>query len=209
MDVAKRWKAASAEWLHIINLDGALDSQTAVWSHLEAIADLGISVQFGGGIRSAESVAQAFNSGAERVILGTIAAENPKFVRDMLDKHGAEYIVVALDARNGKVATHGWQTESEWTATDLGKAMQEMGVIHALYTDILRDGELQGVNINATRQLAEDTGLKVIASGGVSSLDEILVLMDGNIGGVILGKALYEGLINLEEVLEAVNSSSG
>lgn len=202
VEVAQRWYDAGAEWLHMVNLDGALDHQAEVWTIVEKVAALGLKVQFGGGLRSAESVALALNSGVSRAILGTVAVENPDLVKTLVNQHGAEAIVIALDARGGKVATHGWQTESAWTAAELGQKMVAMGARHALYTDISRDGELGGVNITATRQLARETGLQVIASGGVSSIQDIIALTEGGeVAGAILGKALYEGLLDLAEAI--------
>ena len=206
LTIAKKWQDSGAEWLHIVNLDGALDEESSNWPALEAIAGTGLSIQFGGGLRSAADVERALNNGVKRAILGTVAVENPALVEALLAQHGAESIVVALDARGGKVATHGWQTESEWTAADLGKAMAERGVRHALYTDIARDGELEGVNVAATRELARETGLLVIASGGVRSLDDVKALRGGDVAGVILGKALYEGLIDLATALHIAQS---
>jgi phosphoribosylformimino-5-aminoimidazole carboxamide ribotide isomerase len=115
---------------------------------------------------------------------------------------------VALDARGGKVATHGWKTETEWTATELGRVIFEKGVRHALYTDILRDGLLGGVNVAATRELARDTGLQVIASGGVRSIDDVIAFKGSEVAGVILGKALYEGLIDLATALSIAQSDA-
>jgi phosphoribosylformimino-5-aminoimidazole carboxamide ribotide isomerase len=200
-DVARRWLDAGAAWVHIVNLDGALDSAARVWSILQDIARLGLAIQFGGGLRTGHDVEQALNSGVRRAVLGTAAVENPALVDEMLAKHGAESIVIALDARGGKVATHGWQTESHWTAIELGKAMSQRGVRHALYTDIQRDGALEGVNVTATRQLARETGLQVIASGGVRSIEDVKALAGTEVAGIILGKALYEGMIDLNEAI--------
>lgn len=201
LEVARRWRDAGATWLHIVNLDGALDSESKHGAILEHIAQLGLSIQFGGGLRTEAHIQQAFNSGIQRAVLGTVAVENPTLVEVLVQKHGAEKISVALDAKNGKVATHGWQTESGWTAIDLGRVMLEKGVRHALYTDISRDGELGGVNVDATRQLARETGLQVIASGGVRSIDDVHALAGTEVAGVILGKALYENLIDLAEAI--------
>jgi phosphoribosylformimino-5-aminoimidazole carboxamide ribotide isomerase len=200
-EVAHRWLDAGAAWVHIVNLDGALDSTARVWSILEDIAGLGLAIQFGGGLRTTVDLTQAFNSGVRRAVLGTAAIENPALVDDLLAKHGVEAIVIALDARAGKVATHGWQTESQWTAIELGKAMRQRGVRHALHTDIQRDGGLEGVNIAATCQLAHETGLQVIASGGVRSIEDVKALAGTEVAGIILGKALYEGVIDLNEAI--------
>ena len=207
VEVARRWKDAGASWLHMINLDGALDQGATLWSTIAQITDLGLSIQFGGGLRNAASVAQALEHGVQRAILGTAAVENPELIRQLVETHGADAVVVALDARHGLVATHGWRTDSDWTAIDLGKSMADLGVRHALYTDISRDGELEGVNVEATRQLAHETGLNVIASGGVRSIDDVIALQkNGDIFGVILGKALYEGLIDLAEAVRLASN---
>lgn len=201
IEVAKRWQDLGASWLHIVNLDGALDEDARIWPILEKIAVSGISIQLGGGLRAALDVQQAFDNGVQRAVLGTAAVEHPALVAELIQKHGAERISVALDAKNGKVATHGWQTESEWTAIALGRVMVEKGVRHALYTDISRDGLLGGVNIEATRQLARETGLQVIASGGVRSIEDVKALAGTEVAGIILGKALYEKMIDLAEAL--------
>lgn len=208
LEVAQRWQAQGATHLHMVNLDGALDDAAQVWSIVEAVAKLGLTIQFGGGLRQANHVQQAIDSGVSRAVLGTVAVEQPELVKDLAVRHGADSIVVALDAKHGKVATHGWQTESEWTAIDLGNAMRELGVQHALYTDISRDGELEGVNIEATQQLARETGLQVIASGGLRSIQDVQALKAGGVvAGVILGKALYEGMIDLSAAIQLAESN--
>lgn len=201
VEVAQRWQHAGADWIHIVNLDGALDSDAKAWSILRSIADLGLNIQFGGGLRSADDVLLAMDSGVKRAVLGTVAVEQPLLVSEMLVKHGQDAVVVALDARGGKVATHGWQTASEMSPAELGRAMAIRGVRHALYTDIERDGALTGVNVAATIELAEKTGLQVVASGGVQSLADIRAFQDSPVAGVILGKALYEGMIDLAEAV--------
>ena len=154
LEIARRWKDSGAEWLHIVNLDGALDSDAKIWSIVEGIARIGLPIQLGGGLRTIEDITQAIEYGVKRAVVGTAAVENPSMMNELIEKHGAAAIVVALDARGGKVATHGWKTLSEWSAADLGRDMMNRGVRHALYTDIQRDGELQGVNIEATPQLS-------------------------------------------------------
>jgi phosphoribosylformimino-5-aminoimidazole carboxamide ribotide isomerase len=201
LEVAKRWQDAGAAWLHIVNLDGAFNQQADLFPVLRQIANRDMNIQFGGGLRSAESVQVAIDGGVTRVVLGTLAVKNPDLIGELIEKHGAEHIAVALDAKNGRVATHGWQQESEWTAVDLGNLMVAKGVRHALYTDITRDGELEGVNVEATRHLARETGLQVIASGGVRSIEDVHALAGTEVAGVILGKALYEGMIDLAEAL--------
>jgi phosphoribosylformimino-5-aminoimidazole carboxamide ribotide isomerase len=204
---ADRWKAAGAEWLHVINLDGALGQATLALDTLRALADVGLPIQFGGGLRSLNDVQRAFDAGAARVILGTMAVKEPEIAGEAVSRFGAEKIAVALDAKAGRVAIQGWQNLSEWTPVDLGKRFAADGVRHALYTDVSRDGDLSGVNVAETSRLAQETGLDVIASGGVASLDDIIALREvGNIAGVVIGKALYTGAFTLEKALTTSKS---
>ncbi|MCC6905515.1 MAG: 1-(5-phosphoribosyl)-5-[(5-phosphoribosylamino)methylideneamino]imidazole-4-carboxamide isomerase [Anaerolineae bacterium] len=210
-EVGQRWADCGAEWLHVVNLDGALGEATLNLDMLARLASLGLPIEFGGGLRSLTDARRALDAGASRVILGTMVVKEPDLAREAIEKFSAEAIAVALDARDGQVATHGWQTISEWSAVDLGMQFARMGVRHALYTDISRDGELQGVNVEATAELARRTGLAVIASGGVSSLDDIRALRAQNAGiaGVIIGKALYTGAIRLEDALVIAGEAAG
>lgn len=201
--VAGRWKAAGASWLHVINLDGTLGEATLSLETLSRLAVVGLPVQFGGGLRSLDDAARAIEAGAARVILGTMVVQTPELAVEAVARLGAEAVAVALDAHEGQVATHGWQTRSAWTPVALGQRLAGMGVKHALYTDISRDGELRGVNVEGTAVLARETGLSVIASGGVASLDDIRALKaaDAGIAGVIIGQALYTGAISLEDAI--------
>jgi phosphoribosylformimino-5-aminoimidazole carboxamide ribotide isomerase len=200
--MAHRWQAAGAEWLHVVNLDGTLGDAEFALDTLRALVGVGLPIQFGGGLRTLDETQQALDAGATHVILGTMVVKEPNLAGAAVERFGAEAVVVALDAKGDQVATHGWQEVSAWTPTDLGKRFAEMGVIHALYTDISRDGDLSGVNVEATAQLARDTGLSVIASGGVATLDDIQRLREtGAIAGVITGKALYSGAFTLEAAL--------
>jgi len=212
---ARRWVDAGATWLHVVNLDGALGDAgesghqgkpSAASAALERIlASVTTRVQFGGGIRSLEDIARLLSLGVERVILGTLAVEQPDVVRDAVSRFGAERIVVGLDARDGRVATHGWTTDSDVDVITLGKAMQQAGLRRALYTDIARDGMLRGVNVDATARLAAETSLRVIASGGVASIDDVRKLKaveHAGVEGVIIGQALYGGALDLRQALD-------
>ena len=161
--VAQRWQAAGTTWIHIVNLDGALDELATVWGILESIAGLGLKIQFGGGLRSTIDVANALSLGVARAVISTAAVENPEMVDELIAEHGAESVSVALDGKNGKVYTHGWRHETTWTPAKLGKEMFKRGLRHALYTDIQRDGEREGVNVTATSDLLRETGLEVVA----------------------------------------------
>lgn len=205
--VAKRWKTAGAAWLHVVNLDGTLGEATLALDTLRAVAAVGLPVQFGGGLRSLDDARKALDAGAARVILGTVTVQQPDIAHAAVAEFGAEAVTVALDARGDRVATHGWQEVSAWTPAALGKLFAQMGVIHALYTDVSRDGDLSGVNVEATAQLARDTGLRVIASGGVASLDDVRrCRATGQIAGVVIGKALYAGAFTLEDALKAAGN---
>ena len=214
--VARRWVAEGATWLHVVNLDGALiytsagarETLPVNLRQLAAICNaVDVPVQFGGGLRTLEDIALALDLGAARVVLGTVAVTQPDLVRAALERFGPERIVVALDARDGWVATHGWLSTSNVRVTDLGQAMRAAGVRRAIYTDIRRDGMLTGVDAEAAARLAEQTGLRIIASGGVASLDDIRQLAreaHRGVEGVIVGLALYEGRVRLSEVLAVV-----
>lgn len=209
----EKWLAAGARWLHVVNLDGAFDEAGAAnWRALEALAGTGAAIQFGGGLRSLKDVARALNRGVSRVVLGTVAIEDPDLVAEIVERFGPQRVAVSLDARDGLVQTRGWQTETSMGVVDLGMAMRALGVATVVYTDISRDGVLTGVNVTATAQLAAATGLEVIASGGVSALDDVKQLLDhrdAGIGGVIIGRALYDERLDLAEALALAAISRG
>lgn len=201
---ARQWIDQGAQWLHVVNLDGAFSDANDNSHILEQIAALGTPVQFGGGLRTLDDVEQALNQGAARVVLGTIAIRQPEIVMQAVARLGTERICVGLDARDGHITTHGWQQVTNTTPEALGKAMAAVGVRHALFTDVSRDGLLTGVNIEATVALGRAIGLAVIASGGASSTAEIEQLRDsGAVAGVVVGMALYEGKITLRDALKA------
>lgn len=202
--VARRWLAAGATWLHIVNLDGAFaEAGGDNWAALARIVSLGARVQFGGGLRTIADVARAFDAGVTRVILGTAALESPGLAAEALTRFGAARVAVGIDARDGFVRTRGWQTATATTPAELARAMAAVGFQTAVYTDISRDGVLSGVNVAATAGLAEVSGLAVIASGGVRSLSDVAALRaQPGVAGVIIGRALYEGQVDLAAALE-------
>lgn len=208
-EAARRWASEGAQWLHVVNLDGALGQSGT--TNLEALkrilAAVDLPVQFGGGLRSTEDVERLLKFGVARVILGTVAVRQPQVVEEALQRFGTERVGVGIDARDGYVAIHGWQDTSSIEATVLAKQMRSLGVEWIVHTDIRRDGMLTGVNVEATVQLARAFGGRVIASGGVASLDDIRALLDhegDGIAGIIVGMALYRGTIQLPQALQLV-----
>lgn len=215
--IGRRWVESGATWLHVVNLDGALAEEGADnWAALDRLANLGARVQFGGGLRAMADIEAALELGVSRVLLGTAALENPPLVAEALARYGPTRVAVSIDARDGRVRTRGWQTETTVAPLDLAQAMRAAGVAVVTYTDISRDGVLTGVNVEATAELARASGLDVIASGGVNSLDDITRLRAiasdmgsgaGRVTGVIIGRALYDGKLDLSKALAVARDS--
>ena len=200
--VAAHWQEKGASFLHLVDLDGALAGYSVNEEVIRRIADtVSIPIEIGGGIRSGEAVERMLGLGVRRVIIGTKAVEHPEFLRDMVRTFGEEAIVAGVDAKDGMVAVEGWEKVSSLTARDLCLTMKEYGVRHIVYTDISRDGMLSGPNVEATRKLTEETGLDIIASGGVSCMEDLKCLHEAGIRGAIIGKALYENRIDLSEAV--------
>lgn len=201
-EVAARWRAAGATWLHVVDLDAAFGEDVAANRRaLAAILRTGGRVQFGGGVRTLDDMAGLLDLGVSRVVLGTAAVENPDLVAGALARFGPEAVAVAIDARDGRVRTRGWQAESGLDAMVFACRLAALGLRTAIHTDIARDGLGTGVNVAAGRALAEASGLDVIASGGVASLADVRAVRDAGLSGVIIGRALYEGQIDLREAL--------
>ncbi len=202
-DMARLWAAQGASFLHLVDLDGALEGRSVNEDAVRAIAaEVDVPLELGGGIRSVEAVRHMLDLGVSRCIIGTRAAERPEFIRELIERFGPEKIVAGVDARDGMVAVEGWEKISSVTAVDLCLKMKEYGVHHIIYTDISRDGMLTGPNVDYTKMLTEKTGLDVIASGGVSCMEDLETLYENGIHGVVIGKALYEGKIRLSEAVK-------
>jgi phosphoribosylformimino-5-aminoimidazole carboxamide ribotide isomerase len=211
-NTAAAWLAAKASWLHVVNLDGAFGDPDS--ANLQALAAIlseasraGAKVQFGGGLRTPEAVNQALSIGVERAILGTLAVESPGVVKDLVARWGAGRIGVSLDARAGFVQVRGWQANSGIPAVELACTLAQQGLVWLVYTDIARDGLQGGLNLPATHLLAEQSGLQVIASGGVASWEDIRGARQANLAGAIVGKALYEGVFDPQKLF-AFNQTS-
>ena len=201
-EIAALWQEKKATFLHLVDLDGALAGCSVNEETIKKIvSSVNIPVEIGGGIRSEEAVKNMLSLGVKRVIIGTKAVEEPEFLKDMVEKFGADAIAAGIDAKAGMVAIQGWEQVSTVTATELCLKMKEYGVKHIIYTDISRDGMLSGPNIPATKKLTLETGLDIIASGGVSCMEDLQSLYDAGISGAIIGKALYENRVDLEEAV--------
>lgn len=202
---AQRFAAAGCAWLHLVDLNGAFAGQPVNADAVAAIlAAVEIPVQLGGGIRDLATVEGWLSRGVARVILGTAAAENPALVRTAAAAFPGQ-VAVGLDARAGRVATRGWAEATELTVTELAKRFEDAGIAAIIYTDIDRDGAMAGPNVDATATLARAVSVPVIASGGVSQLDDLRALRDtGVVAGAISGRALYDGAIDLAEALAAL-----
>ncbi|MDB9344955.1 MULTISPECIES: 1-(5-phosphoribosyl)-5-[(5-phosphoribosylamino)methylideneamino]imidazole-4-carboxamide isomerase [Cyanophyceae] len=207
VEIAKQWVDQGATRLHLVDLDGAKAGKVVNLKAIEAIAQaISIPIEIGGGLRDRTSVEQVFNIGVQWAILGTVAVEQPQLVQELCQEF-PEKIIIGIDARNGLVATRGWLETSEVLATQLAVQMQELGAAAIIYTDIHRDGTLIGPNLEALRELASAISIPIIASGGVSSVSDLLSLLGlemQGVKGVIVGKALYTGDISLREALRAI-----
>ena len=199
--MAQRWCAEGARRLHLVDLDGAFAGEPVnagiIKSISRALPDL--PIQIGGGIRNLDTIAAYLEAGVQYAIIGTMAARDPEFVLEACAQFPG-HIIVGIDARKGRVAAEGWANESELEATDLASRFADAGVSAVVYTDIDRDGMMQGVNVQATVALAEASGLPVIASGGISQIDDVRGLMRfarSGICGAITGRAIYEGALDL------------
>ena len=204
IEVANSYKEAGAEWMHVVDLDGAKTGKTMNFGIItDIVKATNINVEVGGGIRDAERIRNYLNAGAKRVILGTAAIENPDFIKLML-KDYADYMAIGVDARDGYVAIHGWKQITSMKSEDFCSRLADDGCKYIIYTDISKDGLLQGTNLKAYSKLSKLKGVNITASGGISSIDELKTLQSYKIYGAIIGKALYENKINLKEALEAL-----
>ena len=212
---AREWASHGAEWLHVVDLDGAFEGEPKNLTALRAIrAAIDIPIQFGGGARTMDTLDRAFEIGVDRVVLGTAALRSPEFLKKACDKFG-EKIAVGIDASAGKVAVKGWSDVSDTDAVDFGRDVAGLGAGLIIYTDIARDGMMSGPNIDALENMAESVSIPIIASGGVTTLSDVAdicrlsrKLGAGEITGMIIGKALYEKAFTLGQAIEMAASGS-
>lgn len=206
VDVASQWVSMGAARLHIVDLDGAKQGAPANLGVIQEIAvSANVPIQLGGGIRSLEVARAAISASVDRVMIGTAAVENPGLIESLCHDLGADHVVVSVDARDGIVALKGWTENSQVTASDLIKQMMKMGVRRFLYTDIARDGTLTAPNFQVIKALMEQSGLRLLAAGGISRVEHLVRLAGMGVEGAVIGKALYTGDINLAQAIEKLS----
>lgn len=202
-EIAALWESKGASFLHLVDLDGALKGRSVNAACIRQIVQtVRIPTELGGGIRSLRDIEEVLELGVYRAIIGTKAVEDPEMLRQAVERFGAEHIAVGIDAKDGMVAVNGWEEVSQVSAMDLALQMKEMGVKTIVYTDISRDGMLSGPNVEATKRLSDATGLDVVASGGVSCMEDLRRIHEAGIHGAIIGKALYEERVDLAEAVK-------
>jgi phosphoribosylformimino-5-aminoimidazole carboxamide ribotide isomerase len=207
VETARRFEQSGAPFLHVVDLDGAFEESGSPNRSVarQIIRAVKIPVQFGGGLRSILDAGQMIEAGAERIVIGTMAVERPELLRELVRLFGAR-IAVGIDAKDEQVMTRGWEKQEQISALELARRVAECGVARIIYTDVVRDGMLAGINLEQTCCIARESGLTVTASGGVSQLSDIKLLTEASACGVdsvIVGKALYEGRFTLQEALES------
>ena len=197
---ARKWRDMGAQWLHIINLSGAFgEDESANLNALSTILQAGISVEFGGGVRTMQQIDNLCQMGVQRVFLGTAAMQQPLLAKQAIEKYGSDRIAGDIGAKSGKVMIKGWQEGIDLTVEEAGNQLFGHGIRWCVLTDVELDGVGKGVNIASAVRLQQQTGLHVVASGGVSSIDEVVQARDAGVAGIIIGRALYTGQINLQD----------
>ena len=202
VEMAQRWIAEGARYLHVIDLDAAMGSGDNFRRVAEVLAGISVGAEVGGGIRSAERACELLGIGADRVILGTAAVKNPQLVRDLVELAGSARVMVALDVRAGKVAIEGWRTRTEKSAVELAKDFERMGVGSILFTNVDVEGSMKGLDVKAIQGLTRAVNVPVFVAGGVASLDDVLLAKDAGAAGLVVGMALYEGKFTLKRAME-------
>jgi phosphoribosylformimino-5-aminoimidazole carboxamide ribotide isomerase len=203
--VAKKFEELGSKWLHVVDLNGAFAGEPANLEQIKKIREnTNLKMELGGGIRDEETIKMYLDLGVDRLILGSIAVKNPEFVKEMASKYP---IAVGIDAKDGFVAVEGWAEVSQMKATDLAKEFANAGVEAIIATDISKDGTLSGVNVKFIKEIKKASNLPVIASGGVKDINDIKLLIKNKIYGTIIGKAFYEGTIDLKEVFKLIKEN--
>ncbi len=204
VELAQRWVAGGATHLHVVDLDAAMDVGDNFTKVAEVLASVRVGVQVGGGVRTLERACELLGIGASRVILGTAAVKNPEFVRELLKPAGGKRVMVALDARSGKVAIEGWREQTEKSVLELAREFERMGVGSLLFTSVDVEGSMRGVAAREIRELVGAVKIPVFASGGVGSLDDVRIAREAGAAGLVVGMALYEGKFTLRQAMEVI-----
>jgi phosphoribosylformimino-5-aminoimidazole carboxamide ribotide isomerase len=209
--VAKDWISQGAKTLHLIDLDGAIEGTRQNAPIIEKIVEeckpMGVEIQVGGGIRSFEDAAGLLELGVDRVILSTAAIRNPELVKQLADSFGSEHVNVALDSKNGKISIEGWKKQSEYTAVEMGIRFENLGAGSLLFTNIDTEGLMQGVNTDPTEELVKSVSIPVIASGGVTGLEDLVAIRKTGASAVVVGSALYTGKFTLTEAINTITEN--
>ncbi|MFA7494466.1 MAG: 1-(5-phosphoribosyl)-5-[(5-phosphoribosylamino)methylideneamino]imidazole-4-carboxamide isomerase [Proteiniphilum sp.] len=206
IEVAKEFEANGIQYLHLVDLDGARSKHIVNHKILQGITSkTSLKVDFGGGIKSDDDIRIAFENGAAQITGGSIAVQQPDIFQQWLDRYGSEKIILGADSNNRKIATHGWIQQSELDVVDFISDYAKQGILYVICTDIQKDGMLQGTSNELYREIIEETGVKLIASGGVSSMDDLASLQQLGCDGAIIGKAFYEGRITLTQLREFID----
>ncbi|MBO5525742.1 MAG: 1-(5-phosphoribosyl)-5-[(5-phosphoribosylamino)methylideneamino]imidazole-4-carboxamide isomerase [Clostridia bacterium] len=203
---AALWAEAGAEWLHIVDLGGAFDGFSHINDIIYQISKLGVKIQSGGGLRTMEDISNRISAGADRVVLGTVAYTDPALFREAIERYGQK-IVVGIDCKDGMLAVKGWTEKADITAAVFAKRAHDVGVRYGVFTDISRDGAMAGVAVEESVRMQKESGMNIIASGGVSSMDDLYRLKENEIYGAILGRSIYNGAINLKEAIRSVKDA--
>lgn len=202
-EMAKKWESLGGEFIHVVDLDGALKGHGVNADAIKKICEsVNIPVQTGGGIRTMDDIEAKLACGISRVIIGTKAVSNPEFVKEAVAKYG-DKIVIGIDAKDGMVAVEGWEKTSDFKAVEFAQMMADLGVKTIVYTDIAKDGTLAGPNVEAMKEMVEKVNINVIASGGIGNIDHVRSLVPTGVEGVITGRALYTGDLDLAEAISA------
>lgn len=204
-EMAKKWEAQGGEYIHVVDLDGAVKGHGVNAEAIRRICEsVSVPVQTGGGIRTMEDIESKLSCGISRVIIGTKAVSDPEFIKNAVEKYGSK-IAIGIDAKDGKVAIEGWEKTTEFGAVEFAKKMAELGVKTIIYTDIATDGTLAGPNVKAMKEMASSIDADVIASGGIGNIEHIKSLLETGVEGVIVGRALYTGGVDLSAAVEAAH----
>lgn len=202
VEIAMRWKDSGAKWLHMVDLDGARGRKNSNPERIKEVVEAtGLLIEVGGGIRDMKSLENVLSNGVSRAIIGTAAVKNPEFLKEAVKEYGSK-IAVGIDAKDGMVAIDGWENKSTLEAVEFAKEVENVGVKTIIYTDISRDGMMMGPNMKAMLSMKDAVSMEVIASGGVSSIEDLIELDRIGMPGAIVGKALYNGAIDLKKAFE-------